>query len=100
MRSPWLLGAVAWDPVLIRRAVVWLSLLARTAILRLTDSHYADNHLQVSAPQPPISATGTLTRVACAPSASPHCPWGQNDAAAWKHSRWDADAVDSKGESL
>ena len=65
MRSPWLLGDVPWDDVLIRRAVIWLSLVAGTAILRLTDSHYADNHLQVC---PPADRLGhwTLPSVACA----------------------------------
>ena len=47
--SPWLLGPVAWDGYLVKRAVIWLSLLAGKAILRLTDSDYTDNHLQVRA---------------------------------------------------
>ena len=50
MRSPWLLGDVAWDELLVKRAVIWLSLLAGRGVLRLTGSDYADNHLQVRLP--------------------------------------------------
>ena len=45
--SPWLLGAVAWDGYLTKRAVIWLALRAGKAIPRLADADYCEHHLQV-----------------------------------------------------
>lgn len=46
IRSPWLVTDVVWDPVLIRRAVIWLSEKEGKAILKLTDSDYNEGGLQ------------------------------------------------------
>jgi len=43
--TPWLLDEVAWTADLTIRAVVWLSLKTQTAILKLTQRHYAEHHL-------------------------------------------------------
>jgi len=43
--TPWLLDAVEWSDALTLRAVVWLSLLKERAILKLTQSDYAEHHL-------------------------------------------------------
>ena len=43
--TPWLLDAVEWTEALTVRAVVWLSLLTRKAILKLTQSDYAEHQL-------------------------------------------------------
>ncbi len=43
--TPWLLDEVQWTPELALRAVVWLSLTTGTAILKLTQQHYAEHHL-------------------------------------------------------
>lgn len=46
VRLPWLVGDVSWDPVLIRRAVIWLSEKSGKALLKLTDSDYNEGGLQ------------------------------------------------------
>lgn len=43
--TPWLLDAVEWTDPLTVRAVVWLSLLTKKAILKLTQSDYAEHQL-------------------------------------------------------
>ena len=43
--TPWLLGPVEWTPELAIRAVVWLSRETKTAILKLTQRHYAEHRL-------------------------------------------------------
>ncbi|TWU60385.1 Glucosamine-6-phosphate deaminase 1 [Rubripirellula tenax] len=46
IRSPWLLGEVAWDDAAIRRAVIDLAEGLDKAILKLTDGDYNENGLQ------------------------------------------------------
>ena len=43
--TPWLLDEVQWTPALTLRAVVWLSQRTGTAILKLTQGHYAEHRL-------------------------------------------------------
>jgi glucosamine-6-phosphate deaminase len=43
--TPWLLGPVEWTPNLVVRAVVWLSHQTGKAILKLTQSDYAEHRL-------------------------------------------------------
>ena len=43
--TPWLLGPVEWDMEMVVRAVVWLSEETDTAILKLTQRHYAERGL-------------------------------------------------------
>jgi glucosamine-6-phosphate deaminase len=43
--TPWLLGPVEWTSGLVVRAVVWLSHQTGKAILKLTQSDYAEHHL-------------------------------------------------------
>ena len=43
--TPWLLDAVDWDDALAERAVVWLSLARKRAILKLTHADYAEHQL-------------------------------------------------------
>jgi glucosamine-6-phosphate deaminase len=43
--TPWLIDAVEWDDALAERAVVWLSLTRKRAILKLTQSDYAERQL-------------------------------------------------------
>jgi glucosamine-6-phosphate deaminase len=45
-RSPWLLGPVAWDEVLIRKAVIWLALQLAKPVLKLTELDYNEHGLQ------------------------------------------------------
>jgi len=45
-RTPWLLGPVAWDDALIRRAVVWLARRLEKPILKLTEEDYNEAGLQ------------------------------------------------------
>jgi glucosamine-6-phosphate deaminase len=50
-RTPWLLGALSdqgleWDPVMMRRAIIWLSKLRGKAVLKLTDDDYNEAGLQ------------------------------------------------------
>jgi len=45
-RSPWLLGPVAWDGALIRKAVVWLARKLEKPILKLTEEDYNEAGLQ------------------------------------------------------
>ena len=45
-RSPWLLGLVDWDEVLVRRAVIWLARQLGKPILKLTDQDYNEEGLQ------------------------------------------------------
>jgi glucosamine-6-phosphate deaminase len=45
-RSPWLLGPVAWDDALIRKAVVWLARRLDKPILKLTEEDYNEAGLQ------------------------------------------------------
>jgi len=42
VQHPWLVGPVAWDAALTRRAVVWLSLTLGKPILKLLDEDYAE----------------------------------------------------------
>jgi len=44
--APWLLGQVKWNPVLIRKAVIWLSRRVQKPILKLTDENYNEDGLQ------------------------------------------------------
>ncbi len=43
---PWVLGDVAWDPSLMRKAVIWLARQTGKPILKLTDEDYNEHHLQ------------------------------------------------------
>ena len=45
-RSPWLLGLVDWDEILVRRAVIWLARQLNKPILKLTDQDYNEEGLQ------------------------------------------------------
>jgi glucosamine-6-phosphate deaminase len=45
-KSPWLLGPVAWDDALIRKAVVWLARKLDKPILKLTEEEYNEAGLQ------------------------------------------------------
>ena len=45
-KSPWLLGPVAWDEALVRKAVIWLARKLDKAILKLTDEDYNEAGLQ------------------------------------------------------
>jgi glucosamine-6-phosphate deaminase len=45
LRSPWALGPVEWTPSLIRRAVIWLSLTAGKALLKLSDDDFREREL-------------------------------------------------------
>jgi glucosamine-6-phosphate deaminase len=42
---PWTIGPVDWTPPLIRRAVIWLSLTVRKALLKLSDDDFRDHEL-------------------------------------------------------
>ena len=46
LKSPWLLGPVAWDETLIRKAVIWLAQKLDKPILKLTDEDYNEASLQ------------------------------------------------------
>ena len=46
IKSPWVLGPVSWDDPMIRNAVIWLARMVGQPILKLTDGHYNENHLQ------------------------------------------------------
>jgi glucosamine-6-phosphate deaminase len=43
IKTPWLLGEVRWDEMLIKRAVIWLALKLKAPILKLTNRNYTDN---------------------------------------------------------
>ena len=43
VRHPWLVGPVAWDAALTRRAVLWLARKTGKALLKLVDEDYAEN---------------------------------------------------------
>jgi glucosamine-6-phosphate deaminase len=45
VRRPWVLGTVTWTPALIRRAVIWLSLQVRKALLKLSDDDFREHEL-------------------------------------------------------
>ncbi len=45
IETPWLVRSVAWDDELAERAVVWLAKQRETAILRLSESDYREEHL-------------------------------------------------------
>jgi glucosamine-6-phosphate deaminase len=42
---PWALGTVQWTPALIHRAVIWLSLKVRKALLKLSDDDFREHEL-------------------------------------------------------
>src|SRR5438067_983941 len=44
-RRPWMVGPVDWTPVLIRRAVIWLSLKVGKALLKLSDDDFREHEL-------------------------------------------------------
>ena len=45
IKTPWVLGPVAWTPELAERAVVWLAHTLDRAILKLGTADYVDHHL-------------------------------------------------------
>ena len=45
-RSPWLLGPVQWEPLRVRKAVIWLARKLDKPILKLTDEDYNEAGLQ------------------------------------------------------
>lgn len=44
-RTPWAAGPVEWTPALIRRAVLWLSIKVKKALLKLSDDDFRDHEL-------------------------------------------------------
>ena len=44
--APWLVGPIDWDPVMVKRAVIWLAQKHQKAILKLTDEDYNEAGLQ------------------------------------------------------
>jgi glucosamine-6-phosphate deaminase len=44
-KTPWAVGPVEWTPRLIRRAVIWLSLQVRKALLKLDDNDFREHEL-------------------------------------------------------
>ncbi|MFO0944619.1 MAG: glucosamine-6-phosphate deaminase [Planctomycetota bacterium] len=44
-RTPWLLDAVEWDESMVRKAVLWLSLTAKKALLKLTAEDFQKHNL-------------------------------------------------------
>jgi len=44
-KTPWRVGPVAWEPSLIRKAVVWVASELKKPVLRLRDEDYAENGL-------------------------------------------------------
>ena len=46
VKSPWLLGPIAWDGPLVRKAVIWLARKLGRPILKLTDEDYNEASLQ------------------------------------------------------
>jgi glucosamine-6-phosphate deaminase len=42
---PWTVGPVDWTPALIRRAVIWLSLMVKKALLKLSDDDFREHEL-------------------------------------------------------
>ncbi len=42
-KTPWLLGLVDWDEILMQKAVIWLSLHLNKPVLKLTNRDYSDN---------------------------------------------------------
>jgi glucosamine-6-phosphate deaminase len=45
VKTPWLLGEIAWTRALEIRAVVWLSEVTKKSVLKLEDVDYRDHHL-------------------------------------------------------
>jgi glucosamine-6-phosphate deaminase len=45
INRPWVLGAVDWTPVMIRRAVIWLSLKVKKGLLKLSDDDFREHEL-------------------------------------------------------
>ncbi|MCI0457113.1 MAG: glucosamine-6-phosphate deaminase [Gemmataceae bacterium] len=45
VRRPWVVGAVHWTPALIRRAIIWLSVKVRKALLKLDDNDFREHEL-------------------------------------------------------
>lgn len=43
VKTPWLVGEITWNDLLIRKAVIWLALKLEKPILKLTNRDYADN---------------------------------------------------------
>jgi glucosamine-6-phosphate deaminase len=42
---PWTIGPIEWTPALIRKAVIWLSLNVKKALLKLSDDDFRDHEL-------------------------------------------------------
>jgi glucosamine-6-phosphate deaminase len=45
VQRPWVIGPVCWTPRLIRRAVIWLALAVRKALLKLSDDDFRQHEL-------------------------------------------------------
>lgn len=46
-KSPWVLSRVEWEAKVVRQAVIWLARSLEKPILKLTDTDYNENSLQV-----------------------------------------------------
>lgn len=46
LKSPWLVGPIAWHEKLVRKAVIWMARKLGKAILKLTDEDYNESGLQ------------------------------------------------------
>jgi glucosamine-6-phosphate deaminase len=45
VRRPWAMGSINWTPLLIRKAVIWLSLKVGKALLKLSDDDFREHEL-------------------------------------------------------
>src|SRR5205807_2388665 len=45
LKTPWVSGPVEWTPALIRRAVIWLALQVKKALLKLSDDDFREHEL-------------------------------------------------------
>ena len=45
LSRPWALGPVEWTPALVRKAVIWLSLSVKKALLKLSDDDFREHEL-------------------------------------------------------
>ncbi len=45
LRRPWAVGPVQWTPALVRRAVIWLSMKVKKALLKLSDDDLREHEL-------------------------------------------------------
>jgi glucosamine-6-phosphate deaminase len=80
VKTPWLVREVEWTAALIERSVIWLSNESKTPILKLSSTHYRENHLSsllARYPSADVLNKAVFSRLAAKICDNPRLPRGR-----------------------